>query len=71
MTCLFQVLSTGFDNENSDLVLYVGEALMNHNPSAGISRRYVIQDMLGQVGRVGKSPVYPSVPVSLFFGVAV
>jgi hypothetical protein len=39
----------GFDNENSDLVLYVGEALINQNPSAGISRKYVIQDMLGQV----------------------
>lgn len=43
------VKNEGFDNENSDLILYVGDVLLHHNPSSGISRKYVIQDMLGQV----------------------
>lgn len=38
----------GYDNENSDLILYVNDALINHQPSSGICRRYVIQEMLGQ-----------------------
>lgn len=38
----------GHDNENSDLILYVNDVLINHQPSSGICRRYVIQEMLGQ-----------------------
>lgn len=40
----------GHDNEHSDLVLYVNDSLMHHNPSTGVSRAYTIQEMLGQVG---------------------
>lgn len=43
------VKNEGFDNENSDLILYVGDVLLHNNPSSGINRKYVIQEMLGQV----------------------
>jgi dual specificity protein kinase YAK1 len=39
----------GYDNDNSDLILRVGDTLVNHNPSHGITRHYLIQSMLGQV----------------------
>ena len=48
----------GHDNENSDLILYVNDALINHQPNNGICRRYVIQEMLGQgtFGQVSLAP---------------
>ncbi|KAL6747277.1 kinase-like domain-containing protein [Haematococcus lacustris] len=42
------VKNDGYDNENSDLVLAVGDCLLNHNPGSGVSRSYCVQDMLGQ-----------------------
>ena len=42
------VKNEGHDNENSDLILYVGDFLINHQPSSGISRQYMMQEMLGQ-----------------------
>ncbi|GFH22245.1 uncharacterized protein HaLaN_19678 [Haematococcus lacustris] len=42
------VRNGGYDNENSDLVLAVGDCLLNHNPGSGVSRSYCVQDMLGQ-----------------------
>ncbi len=39
----------GYDNENSDLVLRTGDALINHNPTHGVLRKYTIHGMLGQV----------------------
>ncbi|KAL6755195.1 kinase-like domain-containing protein, partial [Haematococcus lacustris] len=42
------VRNGGYDNENSDLLLAVGDCLLNHNPGSGVSRSYCVQDMLGQ-----------------------
>jgi hypothetical protein len=44
------VCNNGYDNEHSDLVLYVNDALHHLNPNTGVDRSYIIQEMLGQVG---------------------
>ena len=44
------IKNDGHDNEHSDLVLYVSDALVHNNPSSGTIRTYTIQEMLGQVG---------------------
>eukprot|EP00798_Chlamydomonas_sp_ICE-L_P017976 gene17976-24382_t len=41
------IKNEGYDNENSDYILYVGDSLINQQPSNGISRTYVIREMLG------------------------
>lgn len=43
------VKNEGYDNENSDLVLRVGDVVVHSNPTHGVLRRYTIQHMLGQV----------------------
>lgn len=37
------VKNDGYDNENSDLILYVNDVLINHQPSSNICRKYAIQ----------------------------
>lgn len=40
------VKNDGLDNENTDLIMYVNDALVNCRP--GLTKTYVVQEMLGQ-----------------------
>lgn len=42
------VKNEGHDNDDNDLIMHVNDVLLNSQPSDGMDRAYIVQEMLGQ-----------------------